>query len=318
MVIGLFDPLTIPEVVVVPSPMTYMPVNMSVPGKVMVVRGGVAYEYTYRNPLYDDSNLVPKVQGGHYVLTNIRNGFGDLVTFTYGTNGVDFTAAWTANGTLGPSVSVTLTSVTTAASPVPNLIYWPDDPTSYYNNLANLKVAYSGVSEVSTYSLSGATFNTTMPTTPACFDLGGVTCTSSQPGFEDFRESFQATSLQVDATGEAITFSYGQAAGVSIPLTSFSGTTYVTTYYTPNTLVSISFPGRNINLDWSYIHYMPNGAKPNQQGFFPPKNTLGACGVSGIHDQDVSSLGLVERLTTHVRVSPSRTIGRGEQSHDFY
>ncbi len=304
-VIGMISSSFPERVVSIPS-YCYMPVNWSIPGQVLVVRGEVAYEYTFRNKLYVDPYAdALKLQAGHYVLTAIRNGFGDVVTFTYASsalsgadNGVDFTATWTAlGGNPGTSVSVTLASVTGAGAPVLNLYPWWVNPATSYNNLANLKVAYSGVSNVSTYSLSGATTQTTMPSTAACYYANGVEC-GIQNGFEDFRESFQATNLQVDATGEAITFGYGLATGVNVP---WNGT-----YFTPNTLVSVSFPGRNIILDWSYYQYMPNAMSPNMQGLRPGKLSW-ACGVSRVHDQDVSSSGLVERLTIHQRVVPIPT-----------
>ncbi len=246
-------------------------------------------------------------RAARYLLSAIRNRFKESVTFTYYANGVDFDAQWTAFGNVqGPRIQVRQGSISSGMA-VPALdaciAYAFGGAHTTYSYQAPITISYQGVSNVSSYTLTAASSGTTVG--------GFYTPGNDMPVYDDSRlqlNNLQLTSLQVNATGETVSFSYGPGAPTpSYSYTVPGGSATFTSTFTPTVLTSVSFPGRTVRLDWATYPYMANKCKPNEQGFYP-MGTTWTSGVVGVHDQDTSS-GLVERYTQHQRVVPTATTG---------
>lgn len=265
------------------------------PRRLLVVQGEVAYEFAYVSHRFM-GQLRPYISNGdrevldsaHYVITHIRNRFGENISFDYDADGIGYTATWSTNPTVRIRVERVAESWPTAEPRLDrvDLNLGPQVP--------QIRVSYLGISQpVSSYLLA-----------LGFIGVGGDLTRYGKPGSEptlalhgqrmvthfwgESVHSVQPVRVLQEATSEAIQFTY--AAG---PATSWSSTTV-----TPTVLSAVSFPNRSISLTWEAYSYKPNFS-PNAWGSSTavlPRRPAWAYGVKQISDAG--------RTTTHTRVVP--------------
>ena len=300
LVIGLVNPQTLPETTLIDAKDIKLPLNGSfpqgyylwhIPTRVLVVRGSVAYEYQYASPYYQLSTDGDPAQLGysakilrsaHYVLSKIRNRFGDTVAFTY-PDPISYTATWTQGGApAGPALTATWTQESVN----------PDQG----QQLGYFTITYQGVSPAPSFALHASLI-------PA------------RQAPQDFRLNVTPSSLVFNATGEAIGFQWNPGPAVSYNNDN-SGPV------APSVLTQISFPTHTLAFSWQPMLYLPNVGFPGVwAGYFPNWGVYvpsWAYGVVRVDDTDLAT-GTVY-TTTHTRVipAPDLTTLYHWTSRDFY
>jgi YD repeat-containing protein len=333
LVLGLVDP-TFPVVTVNDLHDTNNPVAWELPGRILVVRGDIAFEYTYVNPVYNTQYVpLPRTHNaptgrsfetlryGHYLINRVLNRFGESLVFDHyqGTpsrcNGVDYTVTWKSGFTTLESLSVkVLSTVETPTSPVSVLL----DPGLSGIPIAKttIEVSYPGTAQgsyqVEAYPAGGGTAGLRRP------DLypADAWFTYQDGPWDSFRMNLQPVKVLEVGTGATVTFRYGAGPVINYvdPLTGASAS------HTPTVLAGVDFPGRTVDLTWNTYFWRENLYKSDYGGFIPA-GPLGRpstfAGVSRIKDRDTTTNVL--RETLHIRVVPVPEFnGWGWASTTFY
>jgi hypothetical protein len=212
---------------------------MAWPSGLLAVHGGVAYEFR----LADDGKPPEHTSNGsaRYRLSAVRTPSGEVMTFTYGSNGVDFEAAWE-----GEKVRVALDGLP-ATSPVPALdaplsALDPGAPAMAFRDVeARLRVTYEGAKAIPGYTVIALVRPENLT---AEGRLVGGASGNVQADPDSFRHAMQVARIQEDGSGEGIAFGYGKAQAMG-----FAGSSG-TQNFAPTVLQEIIRPGRTLRLEW--------------------------------------------------------------------
>jgi hypothetical protein len=215
------------------------PGPMALPSGLLAMHQGMAYEFRLASGA-KPSDLTTK-GFAKYRLIAVRTASGEVMTFTYGPNGVDFEAAWE-----GEKVRVALDGMA-ATSPVPALdaplsALDPAAPVMAFRDVeARLRVTYEGGKAIPGYTVIAL-----MRPESLTAEGGRISVASgnAQADPVPFRDAMQVACVQEDGSGESITFGYGKAQAVS-----FAGP-YGTQSFAPTVLQEIAGSGRTLRLEW--------------------------------------------------------------------
>lgn len=288
----------------------YPPSNLvfwDFPRRMVVIKGDVAYEFHYvhhtymtRTIPYLAINQKTQLYSGHYVITKIRNKFGEYIDFSYDADGIGYTATWSTN----PLVKIRVQVVGTVNVPAgqPRLL----DNRFQVSSATQIRVSYLGISQpVSSYLLEVSDPN-----------LGGALALSVGGGpastganspngiidwdwvdFDTAVQSVQPIRVAQEAAAEEIRFSYGTG-----PASSWDNG--IKTTVAPTVLTSVSFPTRTVSLSWEPYWYRMNYS-PEGWGGFVPSTLPGrpAIGYGVVRTDDFDGVQL--RQTAHSRVVPT-------------
>jgi len=323
LVIGLRHPTWLPESRVGAEGDEYG--ERLIPARILVVRGGTAYEYEFSVPMYGFDGVVGNdslvVCSAHYRLSRILNRFAESIVFTYGANRLDHTAKWYRGRSAGDDGTDTGEHVTVAlgSSPGTTDISGQAVPSLMYGTLksaAQVRVTYQGATPAGGFTLSLGVALPTYDSEPLPrdlalndaarfigddpFDPGGAL--AGQPRRDDwntkdfFLRNLQPLSVASDATGETLNFTYAQGPSAQ---TVFSGTNVT---IVPTVLKTVSSSNRRIELDWQPYAYRKNKSFGNQgvwtgygQAGYPVSYNTFFWGVTSLRDIDTA---LVQTRTT--------------------
>ncbi|MFZ1376671.1 MAG: RHS repeat-associated core domain-containing protein [Geothrix sp.] len=273
------------------------------PRRVVVINGEVAYEFHYVHHTYmirvipylanKDKN---QLYSGHYVITRIRNKFGESIDFTYDADGIGYTATWSTNPAVKIRVQVVGTTPVPAGQPRLN------DSRFQVTAATQIRVSYLGISQpTSSYLLevSDPSLGTALrlasgggPESPAANSPSG-TIDWDWTNFDTSVQSIQPLRVLQEATSEEIRYSYG--VGPSFIWNSVA--------IAPTVVNAITYPTRTVNLVWDLYRYRPNYSPEAWGGFIssvdPGRPAVGY-GVVRLDDMD----GIECRQTRHTRVLP--------------
>jgi len=260
------------------------PAQWVVPSCLLAVRGDLAYEYEL---VESSSPEMRKTIGfAHYWLATIRSISGEVMTFSYGPNGVDFEATWE-----GTKVRVTLEGLRGTA-PVPAMdgafFASPREQTlAFWDVEAHLRITYEG-SRPPTHG-----YTVIAMARPEFRMVDGRFVGGFRSDFvgrasltDSFRRSLQVTLVHGEAQGETIQFGYGKA-----PLISCSTKTG-SMFFAPTVLQEINIPGRSMRLDWQghpcRRECMNSTGSSKQEGW--------SYGVDAVQDFKVDSEGDAQEI----------------------
>ncbi|HJW73920.1 MAG TPA: hypothetical protein VJ486_13935, partial [Geothrix sp.] len=277
-------------------PMRDVSVLTEVPPKILVIKGDIAYEFTYFNGQFSSATNImsyspdlgfPKAGrasilswliGADYLPSRMINRVGDAIAFT------ESTATWIPKGGTGTaSVSFTPSAVT-----------------------------YQGGDQNPSFTLA--------PTLVA----DSSTTRTPAPGI--FRSRQIINSVTNNGSGEVIKFSYSQFAAPAPT----DGTPWTDSGQTETVLCAITFPGRRVGIGWGLYTYWLNENWINLQNQVADSNgnirSLGgsphwAHGVTELSQTDLAS-GMT-RAERHLRVVPQPNLANLASSNrwlsrDFY
>lgn len=280
------------------------------PRRIAVIQGEVAYEFHYVHHTYMTRTLPfmavtekPQLSGGHYVITKIRNKFGESIEFVYDTNGVGYTASWRTSPAAAATarIRVEVLGQVPVAPGQPRLMLSSQQVTS----ATQIRVSYQGVSQpVSSYLLEVADPN--LGTGLVLREGGGPAGVGANSAhgvidwdwvlFDTPIQSIQPLRVTQERTNEEIRFAYGVG-----PECSWDNGSLMKAW--PTVLASITFPTRTVSLTWEPYRFRMNYSPEGWGGFVPstlPGRPAYGYGVVRIDDSDGTQL----RTTRHQRVVP--------------
>ncbi|MDR3672193.1 MAG: hypothetical protein P4L36_15195 [Holophaga sp.] len=244
------------------------------PPRLLVVRGDLAYEFSYAAlPRPDQSPWA-----AHYRLTAVRAPSGENLTFTYGPNGVDFEAAWMA-----ARVRVTMEAAEGIA-PVPALdagfpaLDSKPPGEAFHDVAAHLRIAYEGPKAVPDYMVSTLLRAEDLTPTIPPSDSRQDAATRPEALPPPYPGPLQVVRIQVDDSEEAVEFSYGKAPAVNA--VNLAGPEEMR-HYPPTVVQGIVFPIRSFRLDWEP---QPGPCPPGQM-----EDGGWSFGVKAIHEQGAAT-----------------------------
>jgi hypothetical protein len=229
------------------------------PSGLLAIHGGTAYEFRMADGL-KPSDCTTKASA-QYRLSAVRSPSGEVMTFTYGCNGVDFEASWE-----GETVRVALDGMV-AASAVPALDcgLQPGVSAAAFRDVeARLRVTYEGPKAIPGYTVM-------VLTGPENLTAEGRLVQNR------FRQAMQLARIREDGSGETMAFGYGNARAVS-----FAGPSG-TRNFAPTVLQEIVRPGRTIRLEWEGQPWPP----PTEIGGGDAPWAAWSFGVAELHDRDL-------------------------------
>ncbi|WP_306591895.1 RHS repeat-associated core domain-containing protein [Geothrix sp. 21YS21S-4] len=279
------------------------------PRRMAVIEGDVAYEFHYVNHSYMTQHIpylliTEKTQlySGHYMLTRIRNRFGESIAFTYDSDGIGYTATWSTNPAV--RIRVQVTDPASVPSGQPSL----SRNTLLLTSATRIWISYEGLSQpVSGYFLDvseptqgGALFSPSSGGPDSAAALNGVNGqrANDMMSFDAAMQSVQPVKVIQQATQEEIRFGYAVA----------EPTTWGLVTVTPTVLSSVTFPTRAVGLVWKPYPFRMNYS-PEAWGGMASSSAPGrpayAYGVVGVFDSD----GAQTRGYAHTRVTPTSNWG---------
>ncbi len=267
------------------------------PRRVAVIQADVAYEFRYSSHGYA-TRTIPylsisqktQLYSAHYLISKIRNRFGESIDFTYDGDGVGYTATWSTN----PSVKIRVQAVGQASVPAGQRAL--ADSATPLVNATQIRVSYLGISQpVSSYLLEGADPQSGGAFSPSPLSATSTTgqVASDMVNFDVALQSIQPTRIVQEASNEQMTFSYGMG----------SPTTWGYNSVTPTVLKSVKFPSRTVDLTWQAFPFRMNYNSEAWGGYAAsstPSRPFYAYGVVDICDSDT----VQARSTGHTRVTP--------------
>ena len=336
LILGLVNDVSFPAVIAQNMEDLHHPVPWVLPGRILVVRGDIAYEFLYVNPVNGHMYVrLPRtannangkdyepLRSAHYLINRILNRFGEAIEFDHQPggsvhlNGVNYTATWTKGGQpvgSGEKVSVALQSLPAVqVTSTPTLL----DPrlTQYGTQRVSIQVDYTGLNH-SSYLLE---------TFPSEGGLAGIrnpdASIEDRWGFpqegpwDHFRMNLQPLKITRVADGQAVELTY--TTGIPVQ--------YFVSSYNPTLLYQVKTPGRTVELDWEAYPWRRNDVASPEFGYgfvpAPPVNVPNYFyGVSKVTDTDTVSQ--TSRVTSHKRVVPQpdfrETSTGGWTSTTFY
>ena len=285
------------------------------PRRMVVIQGEVAYEYHYVNHNYT-TRYIPylaisqktQLNSAHYLLTKIRNKFGENIAFTYDADGIGYTAVWSTN----PNVKIRVAVAGTAAAPSGSGQLMHNR--FGLSQVTQIRVTYQGISQ----PVSGDTLEVSDPSTGGAVQasVGGgpgsleANAPEGQIMYDTMAwdaavQTVQPVRVVHDLPGgnsEQTSFAYG--AGPS--------TTWGDVTVTPTVLTSVTMPTRVVTLQWQAYPFRMNYNPDAWGGIL---SSVARCrpaytyGVTRISDRDPNAPNWLERVTTHHRVIPTSIWG---------
>ena len=228
-----------------------------IPTRLVAVRGELAYEYQF-------AWIVPGY--AQYRLAAIRSRAGEVMTFTYGANGVDFEAAWEAE-----RIRVALDGMVPTA-PVPALDPAPADPgagapdPAFRDAEAQLRITCEGSGAPTAFAVRALA----PPEAPRSEGPGAL---ARRQG--SWLRSLQVTRVQDQTSGAETRFGYGKATA-GIPPSA------------PTVLQAIAWPDRRIELEWEGRPWEGDG---EETGAGVAQGEIWRFGVAAVHDRDGEGQG---------------------------
>lgn len=324
LVIGLVDPafpLATPADLHSPT----SPVPWQVPSRVLVVRGDLAFEFIYVNPVYAVTSVaLPRTHNdpngrnfedlryGHYLINRVLNRFGESLDFDHfqGTpsrcNGFDYRVRWKSGSTIHATLEIKLDTAT-PISPSPVAVLLDNHFSQFPNTRYTVTASYPGLAQsayrVEAYAAEGNP--TSLVRQPDLFPVRDAWSTYQNGPWDGVRMNLQPVKVVELDTNATVTFRYGAGPGSGPRVTYVDPQTGANAAFDPTVLVGVDFPGRSVDLTWEVYPYRENLYKSDYDGFTPvgplgrPHSFLG---VSRIQDQDTTT-GTV-RETRHTRVVP--------------
>ncbi len=278
------------------------------PRRIAVIQGEVAYEFHYVRHTYMTRpipylaiNQKTQLYSGHYVITKIRNKYGESIEFTYDEDGIGYTAAWVTNPALPPSVKIRVQVVGSlpVTRPQTRLV----DNRFQTVNATQIRVSYQGISQaLSSYLLEVSDPTLGGALAPASGGPASAEAATGPHGVIDWDwvgfgtqvQSIQPIRVVQEGTSEQVTFTYGIAPTV----------TWGRTAVSPTVLTGVTFPTRTVSLVWQpypfRMNYSPEAWGGVVSGSAPGRPAYGY-GVSVIQDSE----GTQTRFTKHKRVVPT-------------
>jgi len=302
----------------------------SVPDRILVVVGDIAYEFTYAVPVFwpgvavsstgsaAPSNQPPSLQmiqtpyieqirSALYRLERISNRFGDEILFNYqttsaSTSASSVTAVWNRYGVaVGPSIQV-------QAYPL---------SVTYSGGPKNLTLTTTGMAQ--TLGSSGA------ESMPAGLGQLAASSTYSRPFIDNCDFKIDSFSLMGD-DGYSYSASFTYA-----PVTFFGNIPSPSSSQNPGAgggqLLTVTSPGSFVNLTWDYFQYRRNfGGGGYIQAHYPEAGSTGVLdgnnlpmyfqGVTKVDEQDTSSVtNPTTRTTTYTRHVPRPNLTAGHTNN---
>jgi hypothetical protein len=256
---------------------------MALTSGLLAVHRGMAYEFRLAEG--EKPSDRPAKGFAQYRLIAVRTASGEVMTFSYGSNGVDFEAAWE-----GEKVRVALDGMA-ATSPVPALdaplsALDPAVPAMAFRDVeARLRVTCEGGKAIPGYTVI-ALIRPESLTAEGRRVSGAAGNGQADP--DSFRRALQVACVQEDGSGENITFGYGKAQAVS-----FAGRSG-TQSFAPTVLQEIAGSGRTLRLEWEgqpcpRQTEIGGGAAPWAAWSF---------GVAELHDRDLDGAAATYRRST--------------------
>lgn len=233
------------------------------PSRLLAVRGELAYEYqAVAGRARQPGDPCP----AHYRLCSIRATTGEMVHFTYGTNGVDFEATWEA-----AKLRVTLSGGAAAPVSVPDAVPAEPSPGRHTSSEPvdiHLQVSYEGMETVSGHAISARVHPGTEGPSLGEHAGGSVPVPVAPP---TFRRAMQVTRVDGLPSGRSVKFTYGPATrqghlGVVKPSS-----------LAPTVLREIILPERTLRLDWEGMLKRGDDRGTAQSAWI--------YGVAGVRDQ---------------------------------
>lgn len=282
------------------------------PRRMLVIAGDVAYEYQYVDHTYM-TRTIPylaisqknQLYSAHYMLTKIRNRFGESISFVYDADGIGYTATWSTN----PKVSIRVQVVGTATLPAGQSSLMVSNAT--ITSATQIRVTYLGISQpVSTYLIEESPVESnidllTGPASPAAATSAHGQRAYDMTHFDTPNLGVQPFSILEEGTGQQISFNWGSGYSTGAGACWNGGTTY------PTVLSSVTFgsqsqttPNRTVTLLWQVYRYRQNYNSETWLGIVPssaPGRPTYFFGVAKVSDVDASQ----RRITTHNRVLPT-------------
>jgi hypothetical protein len=282
------------------------------PRRMVVIQGDVAYEFHYTNHSYLTRaipylaiNQKTQLESGHYVITKIRNRFGESIEFTYDVDGIGYTALWKLNpsATSGPSIRV---AVLGNAAPPPNILRLSDSKLSL-SQTKQIRITYLGISRpVSTYllELSDPQLGEAIvarsgggPESPGATGPNGQ-FDSDTSMWNAAVQSVQPLRVVQEATNEEIRFGYSTA----------ETTNWGADAVAPTVLSTVTTPTRTVQLSWKPYSFRMNYSAEGWGGMVSssaPCRPAYAYGVVSMGDSDGNQI----RGSGHTRVTPTSNWG---------
>ncbi len=291
-----------------PEPPTGVQYRWFLPRRMLVIRGDIAYEFHYVDHSYMTRyipylaiNQMTQLYSGHYMLSAIRNRFGEYISFAYDSDGIGYTATLHSGLSSGPSIRVQVVGTTSVPSGSMTLM----DSRVAVTTATKIRVTYQGISQpVSTYLLEathpswGTNFSTPLlgspSSTAAATGANGQRTAEDMDHFDSALLSLQPLSLEEEATGQTVNFQW--AAG---PASTWNGVSIA-----PTALTQVTLPNRTITLRWQAYRFRQNYNSESWTGMTSssaPGRPAFCYGVSQVTDTD----GNQQRVTTHTRVLPT-------------
>jgi YD repeat-containing protein len=274
------------------------------PRRMLVIQGDVVYEFHYVDHTYLTRYIAylaisqkTQLYSGHYMLTKIRNRFGEYISFAYDADGIGYTATWSTN----PEVSIRVQAVGSVSVPAGQTTLMNSQVA--VTTATQIRVSYQGISQpVSSYLMEISDPLTGM--SPGQATLGTPASAAATTGingqrandmvhFDAANQSVQPLSVVEEATGQQISFAWS-VGPASTWLYSVS----------PTVLSSVSTPTRTVTFNWQAYPFRQNYNPESWAGMVPggsPGRPTFCYGVSKISDTD----GTQVRITSHTRVLPA-------------
>lgn len=213
-----------------------------VPSCLVAVRGDLAYEFQcVEKPSQPSGGTVDQI---HYRLTAIRAATGEAMTFTYGSNGVDFEAVWEAIRLRVALDGMAPTAPVAALEEASPALASGTPALAYCNAEARLRITYEGPDASPGYTVTALARPGNLQPDG---QLGGGFPPSGhgEAHLDGFRRNLQVTRILRDDQGETLGFGYGKPPAVDQP--GPDGTQS----FAPTVLEEISLPQWRFRLEWA-------------------------------------------------------------------
>lgn len=265
------------------------------PKCILAIREGVAYEFTIANPDYEGiSRPYPRtynslasstelgpfpLRSAYYLLTRIRNRFGDAIVISYTTatgttNGVDYLAKWyrgpetNESNYTGASIRLAYLGVTSYSGPITLLA-----SNIAQTELSTIEITYTGTAAVPTYRLETFHVAGGQITNPVPI---GSTCSEPWNGALGRLQPYRLS--RMDATGSVslaeFQYAQGNLAGIQMP-----GLAY--------TFQWSSYPFRRNDTRYAWDGYTGDGLDSSFLGISQMSRIAGGQDRSEIHERVV-------------------------------
>ena len=280
------------------------------PRKMVVVNNDVAYEYSYVSHTYYTQYIKyvtpdgkTQLYSSHYVLTSIRNKFGESIDFEYDIDGIGYTAKWNRR----PEVQIRV-EYKGPISVGPGTPVLADSRFTVHKG-SRIQISYLGLSQPrSSYLLDVADplygsellqANSAPPNSPGALQSEGI-INWDWNLFDTPVHSLQPLRIYQEGNKEEIKFEYKPAVPTSWTPADAPNSMSVT----PIVLGKVVFPTHTVSLDWQAYRFRGNYSPDGWGGMVSsdlPGRPCTAYGVVRVDDTD----GIQTLSTKYDRVVPT-------------